>query len=38
MRACEFLAGQGVDAVNVAGGTMAWVMAGKPVVAGDQPT
>jgi hypothetical protein len=24
--------------VNVAGGTMAWVMAGKPVVAGDQPT
>ncbi|MEI6402806.1 MAG: rhodanese-like domain-containing protein [Actinomycetota bacterium] len=38
MRACEFLAGQGVEAVNVAGGTMAWAMAGKPVVAGDQPT
>lgn len=38
MRACEFLAGQGVETVNVAGGTMAWVMAGKSVVAGDQPT
>lgn len=38
MRACEFLAGQEVEVVNVAGGTMAWVMAGKPVVAGDQPT
>jgi rhodanese-related sulfurtransferase len=38
MRACEFLAGQDVEVVNVAGGTMAWAMAGKPVVAGDQPT
>jgi rhodanese-related sulfurtransferase len=38
MRACEFLATNGVEAINVAGGTMAWTMAGKPVVAGDQPT
>lgn len=37
MRACEFLAAQGVETVNVAGGTLAWVAAGKAVVAGDQP-
>jgi rhodanese-related sulfurtransferase len=37
MRACEFLADQGVIAVNVAGGTMAWKMSGRPVVEGDQP-
>jgi rhodanese-related sulfurtransferase len=36
-RAVEFLRGAGVDAVNVAGGTMAWVEAGNPVVTGDQP-
>jgi rhodanese-related sulfurtransferase len=38
MRACEFLADQGLDVVNVAGGTMAWVTSGRPVVTGDQPT
>jgi rhodanese-related sulfurtransferase len=27
---CEVLEGQGFDAVNVAGGTLAWVRAGKP--------
>ncbi len=37
MRACEYLAQFGVDAVNVAGGTLAWVSSGRDVVAGDQP-
>lgn len=37
LRACEFLAGQGVEAVNVAGGTMAWVSSGRPVVEGSRP-
>jgi rhodanese-related sulfurtransferase len=38
MRACEFLHQHGVAAVNVAGGTMAWQMSGRPVVAGNTPT
>ena len=33
-RAVEFLRSLGVDAVNVAGGTKAWVEAGKPVERG----
>lgn len=37
MRAAEFLRTQGVDARNVAGGTMAWVEAGLPVVTGGAP-
>ena len=36
-RACEFLAGQGLEAVNVEGGTMAWIISGRGTVAGDQP-
>lgn len=36
-RAAEHLRAQGVDAVNVAGGTMAWIEAGNPVVTGDEP-
>jgi rhodanese-related sulfurtransferase len=36
MRACEFLANQGKNVVNVAGGTGAWVAAGFDVVMGDQ--
>lgn len=36
-KAAEFLRGHGVDAVNVAGGTMAWVEAGNPVVTGAEP-
>ena len=36
-RACEFLVDQGLDAVNVAGGTLAWVTSGRETVAGDQP-
>ena len=41
MRACEFLADQGVDGlevVNVAGGTMAWITSGRETVEGDQPS
>jgi len=33
-RAGEFLAGQGFDVVNVAGGTQAWIEAGLPVDTG----
>ncbi len=36
-KACEFLAGLGYEVVNIAGGTMAWVIGGRSVVAGDQP-
>jgi rhodanese-related sulfurtransferase len=36
-KAVEFLRGQGVDAVNVAGGTNGWVDSGRPVVAGPSP-
>lgn len=32
---CEVLAAHGFDAVNVVGGTLAWVRAGKPYVRGD---
>jgi rhodanese-related sulfurtransferase len=34
----EFLVEQGVAAVNVAGGMVAWVEAGHEIVTGDQPT
>lgn len=37
LRACEFLADQGLDVVNVAGGTMAWTLSGRTVVDGAQP-
>lgn len=30
MRAAEFLADQGYEVVNVAGGTLAWVASGRP--------
>jgi rhodanese-related sulfurtransferase len=33
-RAAEFLRANGVDAVNVAGGTKAWLAAGKPHARG----
>lgn len=38
MRACEFVAEHGLEAVNVAGGTMAWVLDGRPVVGGESAT
>jgi rhodanese-related sulfurtransferase len=34
-RACEFLIAQGHDAVNVAGGMLAWVAAGFETVSGE---
>lgn len=34
-KAVEFLKGHGIDAVNVAGGTSAWIDAGKPVDTGE---
>jgi RND superfamily putative drug exporter len=37
-KAAHFLRGQGLDAINVGGGTMAWIEAGQPFVTGDQPT
>lgn len=37
LRACEFLAQQGIHAVNVAGGTLDWVAGGRPVVTGASP-
>jgi len=36
-KAAEHLRSHGVDAVNVAGGTMGWIDAGHRVVTGDQP-
>jgi rhodanese-related sulfurtransferase len=38
LRAAEVLAAEGRDVVNVAGGTMAWIEAGHPTVAGDTPS
>jgi rhodanese-related sulfurtransferase len=35
-RAAEFLRAQGIDAINIAGGTLAWIEAGLPVVTGDE--
>lgn len=37
-RAAEFLRTQGIDAVNIGGGTMAWIEAGHPLTLGDQPS
>jgi len=36
-QAAEWLRGQGIDAVNVAGGTLAWIDAGLPVETGGAP-
>ncbi|CAN5651078.1 rhodanese-like domain-containing protein [soil metagenome] len=36
MKACEFLVTQGYDVVNVAGGTQAWIEAGRPTVSGAE--
>jgi rhodanese-related sulfurtransferase len=37
LKAAEFYRGQGIDAVNVAGGTTAWIDAGQPVSTGMEP-
>ncbi len=35
--AVDFLADQRIEAINVAGGTLAWVRAGNDVIAGAEP-
>jgi rhodanese-related sulfurtransferase len=37
-RAVEFLRAKGIDATNVAGGTLAWIASDRPVVTGPQPS
>jgi rhodanese-related sulfurtransferase len=36
-RACELLAEHGIEAINVGGGTLAWISSGREVVTGDSP-
>lgn len=38
LQACEILAREGVEAINVSGGTDGWIAAGQPVVEGDEPS
>lgn len=35
-RAAEHLRGLGIDAINIEGGTLAWIEAGHPVVVGEE--
>jgi rhodanese-related sulfurtransferase len=35
-KAAEFLRANGVDAINIAGGTRAWIAAGHPVATGPE--
>jgi rhodanese-related sulfurtransferase len=37
LRAAEFYRSRGIDAINVAGGTTAWIEAGEPVSTGMEP-
>ena len=38
MRAAQFVDEHGIDgAINIAGGTLAWIRSGRPVIAGDEP-
>jgi rhodanese-related sulfurtransferase len=37
LKAAEFYRSQGIDAVNVAGGTTAWIEAGEPTSTGMEP-
>lgn len=36
-QAVEVLRANGIDAVNIAGGTMGWIEAGNPVTTGAEP-
>lgn len=38
LRACEFLEGVDVVTINVAGGTMAWALSGRPLATGTSPS
>ncbi len=35
MRACEYLQSKGIEAVNIAGGTMAWLLSGRQHATGS---
>jgi rhodanese-related sulfurtransferase len=35
MQACEFVAAQGANVMNVAGGTLAWIESGRAIATGD---
>ena len=35
-RAAEYLRAHGIDAANVAGGTLAWIAAGEPLATGPE--
>jgi rhodanese-related sulfurtransferase len=37
-RAVEFVGAQGIDAVNVDGGTAGWLASGRATVTGDRPS
>ena len=37
MRAAEHVATHGVEAINIAGGTLAWMRSGRDIVTGDEP-
>lgn len=37
MKACEYLAQYGIEAINVAGGTLDWLAGNRPVIAGGSP-
>lgn len=37
MKACQIAADEGLEVVNVAGGTLGWIASGRDVAAGDQP-
>ncbi|HEY3143024.1 MAG TPA: rhodanese-like domain-containing protein [Acidimicrobiales bacterium] len=37
LKAAEFYRANGIDAINVAGGTKAWIEAGQPVSTGSEP-
>ena len=36
-RACEYLADQGLEGINIEGGIMAWIISGRGTVTGDKP-
>ena len=38
LAACDFLVASGIDALNVAGGTLAWIDSGREVVEGESAT
>ncbi len=37
MMACEFAVAEGIEAINVVGGTRAWIMSGREVTEGTMP-